>query len=85
TTIACPITTGTFAWISAHAAEESSRAGKKRITPYWRTLKSGGEINSKYPGGVHKQKELLESEGHMIIQKGKKFVVANYEKFLAKI
>src|SRR5262245_49848400 len=35
---ACPITTGIFAWIAAHAAEESRAAGKKRITPYWRTL-----------------------------------------------
>src|ERR1700722_13579745 len=26
---ACPITTGIFAWIAAHAAEEASAAGKK--------------------------------------------------------
>ena len=26
--------------------------GAKRITPYWRTLKTGGELNPKYPGGV---------------------------------
>src|SRR3954465_7666256 len=51
-TIACPITTGIFAWIAAHAADESERAGRRRITPYWRTLKSGGELNPKYPGGV---------------------------------
>src|SRR5688500_16081409 len=39
-TIACPITTGIFAWIAAHAAAEDEAEGKKRITPYWRTLKS---------------------------------------------
>src|SRR5262249_12932282 len=51
-TIACPITTGIFAWIAAHAADEGEQAGRKRITPYWRTLKTGGELNPKYPGGI---------------------------------
>jgi hypothetical protein len=32
-TIGCPITTGIFAWIAAHAAEEAADAGAKRITP----------------------------------------------------
>src|SRR5438045_3934388 len=49
---ACPMTTGIFSWIAAHAAEEAAQAGAKRITPYWRTLKTGGEINPKYPGGT---------------------------------
>src|SRR6188768_2327359 len=31
--IGCPITTGIFAWIAAHAAEEEAAAGRKRITP----------------------------------------------------
>jgi hypothetical protein len=48
-TIACPMTTGIFAWIAAHAAEEAEQSGQKRITPYWRTLKAGGELNPKYP------------------------------------
>src|SRR5689334_478030 len=42
--VGCPITTGIFAWIAAHAAEEWAAEGRKRITPYWRTLKSGGEL-----------------------------------------
>src|SRR5882762_5330851 len=46
---ACPITTGIFSWIAAYAAEEAAVEGVKRTTPYWRTLKSGGEINPKYP------------------------------------
>src|SRR5262245_31585966 len=46
---ACPITTGIFAWIAAHAAEEARAQGKKRITPWWRTLKGDGELNPKYP------------------------------------
>ena len=82
--IGCPITTGIFAWIAAHAAAEAAEEGKKRITPYWRTLKTGGELNPKYPGGIEYLKIRLKQEGHRVIQKGKKFIVADYEKFLIK-
>ncbi|MDH4210805.1 MAG: MGMT family protein [candidate division WOR-3 bacterium] len=84
-TIGCPITCGIFAWVAAHAAHEDWRAGKKRITPYWRTLKTGGVINEKYPGGVDVQKKLLRQEGHKIVKKGKKYVVVDFEKRLAKL
>jgi len=84
-TIGCPITTGIFAWIAAHAAEEAAAEGSKDITPYWRTLKAGGVINEKYPGGVEAQKKLLKKEGHKIIQKGKKFIIADFEKSLVKL
>ena len=78
-TIGCPMTTGIFAWVAAHAAEEDAAEGKKDITPYWRTLKTGGVINEKYPGGIDNIKTLLESEGHSIVQKGKRYVVDKYE------
>ena len=84
-TIGCPITTGIFARIAAGAAEEQRQKGEKNITPYWRTLKTGGVINEKYPGGPEAQKKLLEKEGQKVIQRGKKYVVVNYEKSLAKI
>ncbi len=84
-TIGCPITTGIFAWIAAHAAEEAKIEGKKNITPYWRTLKTGGVINEKYPGGVETQRKLLEKEGHKVIQKGKKYIVVDIEKYLVKL
>jgi len=84
-TIGCPLTTGIFAWVAANAAEEERQKDEKDITPYWRTLKTGGVINPKYPGGVEAQKKLLEKEEHKIIQKGKKYVVADYEKSLAKL
>ena len=84
-TIGCPITTGIFARIAAGAAEEQRQKGEKNITPYWRTLKTGGVINEKYPGGAEGQKKFLEKEGHKVVQKGKKYVIANYEKSLAKI
>ena len=80
--IGCPLTTGIFAWVSAHAANEAALEGKTDITPYWRTLKTGGVINEKYPGGINYQKQLLKKEGHKIVQKGKKYVVLDYEKML---
>ena len=83
-TIGCPITTGIFARIAAGAAEEQKER-RTGITPYWRTLKTGGQINEKYPGGVEGQRKLLEKEGHRIIEKGKKYVVANYQKALATL
>ncbi len=78
----CPITTGIFSWIAAHAAAEEESAGKKRITPFWRTLKMGGEVNPKYPGGVAALAKRLRAEGHQIITKGKRTLVADYEKKL---
>jgi hypothetical protein len=82
TDFTCPITTGIFSWIAAHAAAEDEAAGKKRITPYWRTLKMDGEVNPKYPGGVEQVAKRLRAEGHKIVQKGKRTLVADYEKKL---
>ncbi|MGB9959626.1 MAG: hypothetical protein ACPLKQ_03785 [Candidatus Bathyarchaeales archaeon] len=84
-TIGCPMTTGIFAWIAANAAEEQKKKGEKNITPYWRTLKAGGVINEKYPGGAEAQKHLLEMEGHKVAKKGQKYVIVNYERALAKL
>lgn len=76
--ICCPITTGIFAWIAANAAEEDAAAGSQSITPYWRTLKSGGELNPKYPGGLEAIAKKLEAEGHAIVKKGKRLFVADF-------
>ena len=84
-TIGCPMTTGIFALIAARAAEEQAAAGKQRITPYWRTLKAGGEINPKFPGGAEAQQERLEAEGHTVVRKGKRLLVAEHEKRLATL
>jgi len=85
--IGCPITTGIFAWVSAHAAEEAREQGKTDITPYWRTLKTGGELNEKYPGGLEAQMAHLREEGHEIEPgKGKKPPrVKDYEKALVEL
>jgi hypothetical protein len=82
TDFACPITTGIFSWIAAHAADEAAQAGRKRITPYWRTLKTGGELNPKYPGGIPALKKRLREEGHKVVQRGKRCFVADYERSL---
>ena len=72
-TIGCPITTGIFIGIAARATEEAAAEGKKDITTYWRTLKSKGELNEKFPGGVDAQAAHLKEEGHTIEPgKGKK-------------
>jgi len=75
---ACPITTGIFAWIAANAAAEDRASGKKRITPYWRTLKTGGDLNPKYPGGLRDVAARLRTEGHRIEKHGKRVVVQNF-------
>ncbi len=76
---ACPITTGIFSWIAAHAAAEALAAGRKRVTPYWRTLKSGGELNPKYPGGVSGLTKRLRAEGHQIVRRGKRLFVSDFQ------
>jgi hypothetical protein len=81
--ITCPITTGIFAWIAAHAAEEATVARTRNVTPYWRTLKSEGELNAKYPGGISGIRKRLRAEGHRIVQRGKRYFVADFEKALA--
>ena len=84
-TIACPITTGIFAWIAAHAAAEAEEQGRKRITPYWRTLKTGGEVNPKYPGGIDALKRRLAAEGHVVVSKGKRCFIKDYVANLARL
>ena len=81
-TQACPLTTGIFSWIAAHAAAEAEAAGVRDFTPFWRTLKSGGEINPKYPGGAAEAAKRLRAEGHTIIKQGRRLVVSDYEKTL---
>ena len=79
-----PVTAGIFVSIAAWASFQ--RFEDK--TPYWRTLKADGELNAKYPGGIEKQKEMLEAEGRTIIRKGRKnirYYVKDYEKALFEL
>ena len=73
-----PITAGIFVSIAAWA---SFQRGEDE-TPYWRTLKAGGELNPKCPGGIEAQRERLEAEGHTVVQRGRKnirYYVRGYE------
>ncbi len=76
-----PITAGVFVSIAAWASFQR----QADETPYWRTLKAGGELNPKYPGGIEAQREKLEAEGHTVIRRGRKnfrYYVEDYEKVL---
>ena len=76
-----PMTAGIFVSI---AAWDSHQRSEDKI-PYWRTLKAGGELNPKYPGGVEAQRARLEAEGHTVVQRGRKhlrYYVQDYEKAL---
>jgi len=84
-TIGCPMTTAIFAWVAANASEEEKSKGLRDVMPYWRTLKAGGVINEKYPGGVEAQKDMLKKEGHEVVRKGKKYVVVDYDKKLTQL
>lgn len=79
-----PMTAGIFVNVVAWASFQRN----ENITPYWRTLKSDGELNVKYPEGVELQKRLLEEEGHTIISKGTKnikYYVKDFEKSMFKL
>jgi hypothetical protein len=66
--VACPLCTGIFVRISAEAAEEERRAGKKSVTPYWRVISSDGRLNPKFPGGIVQQRRMLSAEGHKVLR-----------------
>ena len=82
TDIACPITTGIFSWIAAHAAAEAEPRAQNASRRYWRTLKTGGEMNPKYPGGVEGIARRLRAEGHRVIRKGKRASSLDYKQKL---
>lgn len=75
TACVCPLTCGIFVNICANAATERN----DKDFPYWRTVKAGGELCEKFPGGLESHKMLLEMEGHKIIKKGKRLFVENYD------
>lgn len=75
---ACSQATGFYINMVAKAAKEKEALGSKIITPFWRTLKRNGELNTGYPGGAKEQKLALEKEGHLILSKGSRYVVKDY-------
>jgi hypothetical protein len=81
----CSLTTGIFIMTAANAVEEASKEGKSLDIPYWRTLKAGGFLNEKYPGGQEAHKELLERENFRVLARGKRYQVVDYEKYLMRL
>jgi hypothetical protein len=80
----CSLTTGIFIMTAANAVEEGIQEGTHLNIPYWRTLKADGFLNEKYPGGAETQKRLLEKEGFLVRQKGKRYFVHNYRDYLVE-
>src|SRR5207244_5040520 len=77
--VTCPLCTGIFVRISAETSEEDRAAGRARVTPYWRVVSDKGELNEKFPGGAAAAARKLREEGHRLVRKGKKIVVAGFE------
>ena len=78
------MTAGIFVSIAAWASHQRAQDD----TPWWRTLKSGGELNERYPGGIERQRALLEAEGHTVVARGRKnirYYVQDYERALVKL
>ena len=71
----CPLTAGIFINIVAQASVERG----EDPTPYWRTLRRGGELNEKYPDGIDGHRALLEAEGLQVVQRGKRYFVQDRE------
>jgi len=78
----CPLTGGIYMNLVANASDE--RKGTDE-TPYWRTLKKDGELNERYPGGIDAHRMRLETEGHKVVQKGKRHFVVDYQNALHEI
>ena len=72
----CPLTAGIFINICANAALERG----DEDFPYWRVVKARGECNPKFPEGDEGQAQRLAAEGHQVVQRGKKWFVAGWDK-----
>nr|NNM91578.1 methylated DNA-protein cysteine methyltransferase [Bacilli bacterium] len=71
----CSVTSRKFIILVAYASAERH----SDETSYWRTLKKDGELNAKYPHGIEGQRRLLEGEGHVVVQRGQRYYVSDYQ------
>jgi len=83
--ICFPITAGIFAWKSFHHSFEIMLEEKRQVSSYWRTLKTKGEINLKYPSASKEIIKLFESDGHKITKRENKYFTRDYNKKLVKV
>jgi len=61
----CPVTTGIFL----------RRAAEKPGIPVWRIVRDDGSLLERLPGGMAAQADRLASEGHRLVQRGKRWRV----------
>lgn len=78
----CPLTLGIFTSIIARAVNEEEEQGSVGLTPWWRVLKTNGELNPKYPGEGVTQRNKLTAEGHTIVEIGKRMQVEGFRYLL---
>ncbi len=69
--VTCPMTTGSFVRVAAHAADKERRRGRRRDVPYWRVIREDGTLFNTFPGGIIEQSIRLLKEGHTL-ELGKK-------------
>ncbi len=84
----CSLVTGIFTMTIANAVQECRANGThpELITlPWWRTLKSEGFLNDKYPGGQEAHKAHLEAEGFTIIARGSKYQLKDWQSHLFQL
>jgi len=85
----CPITTGIFVRIAAEAAAEDERAGKQKVTPYWRVIRDDGTLLAKLPGGPEGMAKRLAGEGQSVVagkgRAAKELQVADFESHLIRL
>ena len=81
-----PMTAGIFTQIVAWASYQRTKDGQTNSeTPYWRVLKTDGELNPKYPEAFDLQIEKLKAEGHEVVKRGRtniRYFVPDYEQSL---
>ena len=84
----CSLVTGIYTMTIANAVEECRANGTHPelvAIPWWRTLKSEGYLNEKYPGGQEAQKAYLEAEGFKVIARGSKYQVKDWQDHLVEL
>jgi alkylated DNA nucleotide flippase Atl1 len=78
----CSLTTGIFIMTIGNAVEEARKENRDLDIPYWRTLKSQGYLNEKFPGGADAHKALLENEGFKVVRKRNRYFVEDFDEKL---
>jgi hypothetical protein len=84
----CSLVTGIHIMTIANTVEECRANGTHPELweiPWWRTLKSEGFLNAKYPGGQEAQKAHLEAEGFRVIPQGSKYQVKGWQSHLVQL